>query len=184
MKKLLLIWACLVLTASCFSQDFSTPKPAPPPPQKSPPKSFPDWDKVYVGGGLGLQFGAITLVNIAPDIGYKITERYSAGVGVRYMYFADNRYTPPFTLNIYGASVFNRFIVTDFFFLHAEYEVLNGPWNQSFPNTRFNLNNVWVGGGLRQGGDGASLFITGLWNLNDEGYLPNPQIRMGIAIGL
>ncbi len=161
-----------------FSQVFTPP--AAPKEKKSP---FWSWDKVYTGGGIGLQFGTITLINIAPDFGYKITKRYSAGIGLRYMYFADKRYTPPFEINIYGASVFNRFIVTDFLFLHGEYEVLNGPWDYRFAR-RFNLNNVWVGGGLRQGSDNVSFNIMALWNLNDEGYLPNPQIRMGISIGL
>ena len=176
MKKILLFACCLLLTPNCFTQDFNAP---PPKPDKPP---FWSWDKIYTGGGLGLQFGAVTLVNVAPDIGYKITERYSAGLGIRYMYFADNRYIPPYKLNIYGASVFNRLIVTDFFFLHGEYEVLNGPWNNL--GTRFNITNVWVGGGLRQGSENSSLNLMVLWNLNDEGYLPNPQIRMGVSIGL
>lgn len=172
---------CLLPTAYCLSQDF-TPPAATTGPAKEP---FWSWDKVYFGGGLGLQFGTITLINIAPDIGYKITERYSAGIGIRYMYFADRRFSPPFALNIYGASVFNRFIVTDFFFLHAEYEVLNGPWIVNIP-TRFNIYNVWVGGGLRQAVGNSSLNIMALWNLNDGPYnpFPNPQIRAGISIGL
>ena len=178
MRRLLIsLYIFLMSCTFCNSQDFT---PAAPVPEKKP---FWDWDRVYMGGGIGLQFGVVTFVNVAPDIGYKITERYSAGVGLRYMYFADNTYSPPFKIDIYGASVFNRFIVTDFFFLHGEYEVLNGPWNQNI-STRFNITNVWVGGGLRQGGDGASLNLVVLWNLNDEGYLPNPQIRMGISIGL
>lgn len=179
MKSFLLISVFILsILEGAFSQDFTPPEP------KKEKKPFWSWDKVYFGGGLGLQFGSITLISVAPDIGYKITERYSAGIGIRYMYFADKRYTPPFEINIYGGSVFNRFIVTDFFFLHGEYEVLNGPWNAGFPNRRFNLNNVWVGGGLRQGTANASISIIALWNLNDEGYLPNPQIRMGISIGL
>jgi len=164
----------------CISQDFDPPVPTP----KDEKKPFWSWDKVYTGGGLGLQFGTITLINIAPDIGYRITERYSAGVGFRYMYFSDKRYNPPYEVNIYGGSVFNRFIVTNFFFLHGEYEILNGPWKSQFPKNRFNIYNVWVGGGLSQGSGNASINIMALWNLNDEGYLPNPQIRMGVSIGL
>jgi len=181
MKRLAVLFVyCLLSYVYCYSQDFT------PPVAGSAKAPFWSWSKVYVGGGLGLQFGNITLVNVAPDIGYRITERYSAGIGIRYMYFADNRYKPPFKLNIYGASVFNRFIVTNFLFLHGEYEVLNGPWNPSLPNYRFNLNNVWVGGGLSQGSNGASITLMGLWNLNVEPYnpFPNPQIRIGVSIGL
>jgi hypothetical protein len=179
MKKIaaiVLFTSNFLLLSSVFGQDFNPPEPKP----QSDKKKFPDWSKVYTGGGLGLQFGTVTLINVAPDIGYKITERYSAGVGLRYMYLQ----IPGYKIDIYGASIFNRFIVTDFFFLHGEYEVLNGPWDYRFPGHRFNLNNVWVGGGLRQGGGGTSFNVMALWNLNDEGYLPNPQIRMGISIGL
>lgn len=170
----------LFLSSFGFSQDFNPPEP-----KKEEKKPFWSWDRVYGGGGIGLQFGTITLVNVAPDIGYKVTERYSAGIGIRYIYFADRRYTPPFELNIYGASFFNRFIITDFLFAHAEYEVLNGPWNPNI-NRRYNLNNVWVGGGLRQVAGNAAINIMALWNLNEEPYnpFPNPQIRMGISIGL
>lgn len=181
MKKLTVILLFSMMQAIYgFSQDFNAPDPK----TTSDKEPFWSWDRVYTGGGLGLQFGSITLVNVAPDIGYRITERYSAGLGVRYMYFADNRYQPPFKINIYGGSVFNRFVVTDFFFLHGEYEVLNGPWDAYFPNHRFNLNNVWLGGGFRQGSDNVFLNLMLLYNLNDEGYLPNPQVRMGISIGL
>ena len=169
----------ILISAVCSSQDFN-----PPVPKKDEKKPFWSWDRVYGGGGIGLQFGTITLVNVAPDIGYKITERYSAGVGIRYIYFSDRR-PPPYSLNIYGASVFNRLIITDFLFAHAEYEVLNGQWNP-YTTRRFNLNNVWVGGGLRQVTGNVSLNLTALWNLNVEPFnpFPNPQIRMGISVGL
>ena len=177
MKKLAVLFTCCLLSVGyCRSQDFSTPA-TPPATDKKP---FWDWERVYTGGGIGVQFGTVTFVNVAPDIGYKITERYSAGIGLRYMYFK----TPAYKLDIYGASVFNRFVVTDFFFLHGEYEVLNGPWNANYPDHRFNLNNVWVGGGLRQGSDNVYLNLMVLWNLNDNIYLDNPQIRMGISVGL
>src|SRR3972149_6393380 len=137
MKKYISIFiCCLLYTSCCFSQDFNPPVPK----KENEKKPFWSWDKVYGGGGIGLQFGTITFVNVAPDIGYKITERYSAGIGIRYIYFADRRYTPPFVLDIFGGSIFNRFIVTDFFFLHGEYEVLNGPWNQ-YTAKRFNIIN-------------------------------------------
>ena len=176
MKKLAVIVFSCLLSVACFGQDFSDPK------KDEEKKSFWDWDKVYYGGGLGMQFGTYTLINVAPEMGYKITERYSVGIGARYMYYADNSYKPPYTIDIYGASLFNRFIITDFFFLHGEYEALNGPWD--FGGRRSTLNNVWVGGGLSQGSEGVSLNLMILWNLNDNIYLPNPQLRMGISIGL
>ena len=183
MKKLAVIIAyCLLFTAYCFTQDFTPPKPAEPAKGKTP---FWSWDRVYGGGGLGLQFGNFTLVNIAPDIGYKITEKYSAGIGLRYIYIGDRRVVPAYELNIYGASVFNRYLLTDFLFAHAEYEVLNGPWGY-YSSQRSFLTNIWVGSGLRQHAGNSSINVTALWNLNNtpNNPFPNPQIRIGIGIGI
>ena len=180
MKKIIFLFTFSVLAVNCFTQDFNPPEPK----KEKEKLPFWSWQRVYVGGGLGLQFGTITLIDVSPDFGYRITERYSAGIGIKYIHIADRRFTPPATLDIYGGSVFNRFIVTDFLFLHGEYEIINGPWNSPYNFERFNLNNVWAGGGLRQAVGNSSLNIMVLWNLNDEGYMPNPQIRMGISIGL
>ena len=182
MKKLFLISCCLFLTASCFSQDFNPPKKDTT--KQKPP--FWNWDKVYAGGDAFAWFDQYgSFVNISPLVGYKITKKYSAGFGLRYIYLQDRRYTPPEELSIYGGSLFNRFLVTDFFFLHAEYQVLNGPWNP-YTTRRFNLNNVLVGGGLRQVSGNASMNIIGLWNLNVEPYnpMPNPEFRLGVTFGM
>ncbi|HEY4800173.1 MAG TPA: hypothetical protein VII99_13920 [Bacteroidia bacterium] len=186
-KKLALIGICLLSGAFCYSQDFDVNPPVPKQEKEKEKEKKPFWslDKVYVGGGLGLQFGNFTMVNLSPDIGYRITDRYSAGIGVRYIYLSDKRYIPPSELNIYGGSIFNRFIITKFLFAHAEYEILNGPWYSNSVQ-RSNLNNIWVGGGLRQAAGNSSFNIMALWNLNETPInpFPNPQIRMGISIGL
>ena len=178
MKKLAVLFVCCLMSyAYCLSQDFTPP--APPKPAKPP---FWSWDKVYVGGGLGMWFGNPTFVNVAPNIGYKITERYSAGLGVRYLYIDDRFYN--YKLNIYGGSIFNRLIITDFLFAHAEYELVKVIEQAS--STSFNLENVWVGGGYRQVTGNSALNVMVLWNLNDKPYNPepNPQIRIGMNIGL
>ncbi|MBI4947048.1 MAG: hypothetical protein HY840_11685 [Bacteroidetes bacterium] len=168
----------------CFSQDFTPQKPADSTAAKGKPP-FWSWDKVYGGGGLGLQFGTFTLINIAPDIGYKLTDKFSAGIGIRYIYLGDNTVVPTYKMNVYGASVFSRYLITDFLFAHAEYETLNGPWSY-YNDRRSFLTNMWVGGGLRQHAGNASMNIMALWNLNDtpNNPFPNPQIRVGIGIGL
>lgn len=189
-KSILFLSFSLLSTVLCLSQDFgpapkpvTTTDPNTPPTKAKPP--FWSWDKVYAGGGLGLQFGTFTLINIAPDFGYKITEKFSAGIGIRYIYIGDNSYNPPYKLNIYGASVFSRYLLTSFLFAHAEYEVLNGPWNYNSDKRSF-LTNVWVGGGLRQHAGNASMNIMALWNLNQtpNNPFPNPQIRIGISVGI
>jgi long-subunit fatty acid transport protein len=179
-KQAFIILILLTFSFCASAQDFSLPDTTQKQNTKAP---FWSWQKIYVGGDLGLLFGNITMVNIAPIVGYKITDRYSAGVGIRYLYFADNY--AHYALNIYGGSLFNRFILTDFLFAHAEYEVLNGAWNPASSN-RFNLVNIWGGGGLQQSMGNSSFNIMALWNFNESIYnpFPNPQIRVGANIGL
>jgi hypothetical protein len=172
-------------TAACFSQDFNPPEPK----KEKEKKPFWSWDKVYGGGGIGLSFGnRITFINLSPQVGYKITEKYSAGFGITYIYVQDRGFTPAYSLNIFGGNIFNRYLITNFLFAHAEYEIINGPWNLPYSNKRFNLYNVWLGGGLRQSAGHSSLNIVALWNLNEtfysRMYFPSPQIRIGINIGI
>ena len=129
-----------------------------------------------------MDFGTITTVNVSPVIGYKITERYSAGLGITYIYFSDKRTLPVYSQNIYGGNIFNRFMLFDFLFAHAEYEILNGDW--LYNAKRFYINNMWVGGGLCQQSGNSSLGIMVLWNLLENDYIKSPQIRIGVNIGI
>ncbi len=180
-KNLLLIACCLLSITYCFSQDFNPPAPK----TEKPKEPFWSTSKIYGGGGIGLWFGSSgSNVNLNPQIGYKLTEKFSMGVGATYMYISDKRFLPPINFNIYGGDIFSHYIITDFLFAHAEYELLNGNWNTPLDNSRFFIQNVWVGGGLRQHMGNSSLNLMCLWNLNDQGYIQNPQISMGINIGL
>ena len=184
-KIILLIAYCLLPIAYCLSQDFTPPKPADPSKSKLP---FWSKDKIYTGGGIGLSFGTVTFINLTPIIGYKITPKYSVGAGLTYMYIGDNRFASPFSLNVYGGNVFTRYLITNFLFVHAEYELLNGNWDEYYTSNRFWLENVWVGGGLRQHAGNSSVNIMALWNLNptiySNAYFGNPQIRIGFGIGI
>jgi len=80
-------------------------------------------DRVYFGGGLDLAFGTITIIGASPLVGYMITEKLSAGVGITYQYYKDNRFTPDFTTSIYGGRLFARYNIFDPFFLYNEYEI-------------------------------------------------------------
>lgn len=181
MKKTILLFALILPSfALCFAQDStSVPKAK----SETNKKSSWDWDNVYMDGGLGLwfdQYGSI--VNISPQFGYKLTDDFSVGAGITYMHISNKYYSPPINFNIYGGSIFGRYLITDFLFLHAEYQPLNANWK--FPyNKRFFINNVWLGGGLRQQSGNSSFSVIGLWNVNDEGYIQNPQIRIGFGIG-
>lgn len=145
-----------------------------------------DWSKVTVGGGLGLTFGTITYIEIAPILGYYLTDNILAGVGVNYIYYENANFN--YKTSIYGGRVFGQYLFNDLPLLaHVETELINIDLFGN--NERVNITNVYVGGGFKQRLGGASyLFVLGLWNLNEtrESFFiqPNPTIRIGVSIGL
>lgn len=90
----------------------------------------PHWsDRFFFGGGIGgLQFGRVTNISLLPMVGYKITPDWHAGVGIKYNYYRDKRYTPTITDNIYGGRLFTRYLFSIGNQLqitpHLEYEFL------------------------------------------------------------
>ncbi len=149
-------------------------------------------DRLYFGGNLGLAFGDITIIEVAPLVGYRITPRWSSGIGLKYEYYKTSRNVyGNFSTSIYGGSVFTEYnIWKDFItqgislIAHCEYEALSLDQkyfeDPNLPHGRFILNSVLVGGGIRQHlGGRVSLNILILWNLNQTQYSPyeNPTIR-------
>lgn len=147
----------------------------------------PFWDKVYVGGNIGLQFGTVTFIEVSPLAGYKFTEDFSAGVGITYQYYRykDNFYD--FETNVYGARVFGRYLFTDNLFGHVEYEHLSLEAFDFFPRRRVEVGSLLAGGGYMQRlGANSAIVAMILYNFTESVYTPyqNPIIRIGVNIGL
>jgi len=171
-------------------------------------------DRFFFGGNIGMQFGSMTLFDISPLVGYRLTNNIAVGVGVTYKYFrykdfysitlgGQTRYYD-YKANILGGSLFSRYYLTsesyDFMnniFLHAEYEYLDFSHDAYYLNSlgtdvevvkeNRGISSVFVGGGLRQPlAKKLYLELMVLWNLNESIYSPyeNPIIRIGIAAGL
>lgn len=153
-------------------------------------KSFRD--RLFTGGDLGLQFGDITLIDIRPLIGYKITDSWAVGITATYIYYKDSYYD--YKTNIYGGSIFTRYYVEiiDNVFLHGEYEVLNydAPYLDMSGHIyykRITANNVLIGGGYSFPlGENSSVDLLLLYNLNEneQSLYSNPIIRVGLNLGL
>ena len=142
-------------------------------------------DHLFTGGNFGLQFGTITLIDISPLIGYKITPKFSAAFGISYIYYKDSRSVPAFSQNIYGARIIGRYFIFDNLFAHVEYEGLNSNWD--YYKKPFTLYNLLAGAGYRQAvSDRLFLDAMLLWNFNTGYYQPynNPVIRIGFNLGL
>ena len=76
----------LASVLTCFAQ-FEQDKP-----------SFKD--RLFFGGGFGLTVGSVTHVDISPMVGYRITDRFSAGIGLSYQYYKYPAYN--IKTSIYG----------------------------------------------------------------------------------
>lgn len=141
-------------------------------------------ERIFFGGGFGLQFGTVTQVEVSPIIGYRLTKRLQAGIGITYSYYNDKRFTPAFDFSTYGGSVFSRFFILDNIFAHAEIEALNTEvFNIYLETDRRWIDNYYIGGGFYQRfGPRSGVAITILYNLNyQNGITPssNPVIRIG-----
>ncbi|MBW6490096.1 MAG: hypothetical protein K0B15_02765 [Lentimicrobium sp.] len=159
-------------------------------------------EKLVYGGGFGLQFGTLTLIDLSPVIGYRLTPKLETGLGFTYKYYKyKNYWYNPVTgqrydlkSNITGGSVYAKYHIFENVFAHTEFEQLR----YNYTNYHFNgsvmetdkqvadITSVFVGGGYRQRFSQNSYFyIMALWNLTEDAMSPynNPLIRMGVILG-
>ena len=146
-------------------------------------------ENIYYGGNLGLSFGNITYIDISPMIGYQVSDYYSAGVTFTYQYFNDKRID--ISGNVIGGGIFNRFHITEEFFLHAEYQNLSyselNAISDNGSNDRLTVPYLWLGAGFNQRvGGSAAIFVSFLYDViqDPNGLLQNPQIRGGVTLGI
>jgi hypothetical protein len=147
--------------------------------------------RLFYGGGFGLQFGSVTLIEVSPLVGYKVTPKLGIGLSPTYKYYSyryTNTSSSRIETNVYGGSIFARYLIFENIFAHAEYETLF--YNIKVPGYLTEMrqyNSVLVGGGYRQQiGANAAMNLLVLWNLNDTPDSPytNPVIRIGFTVGM
>lgn len=152
--------------------------------RKHPPKER-FIDRMFTGGNLGAQFGTITFIDVSPLLGYKVTDKFSLGIGATYQYYHYKDKYYDFETNVYGGRVFGRYLFTDYLFGHAEYEYLNLE-AFDFKRRRVDVESILAGGGyIQRISDHASIVAMILYNFTESVYTPysNPIIRIGVNIG-
>jgi hypothetical protein len=97
-------------------------------------------DRFFTGGGFGLSFGTYTNVQLAPILGFKVTDWFAAGVGLTYIYIGDAFSSE----NFIGKKVFLQGQIYKGVFAHAEYE------NFSSLSEKYSVNATLAGAGYRQ----------------------------------
>ncbi|MCD6064432.1 MAG: hypothetical protein K0R82_2343 [Flavipsychrobacter sp.] len=215
MKKLLLIVFFIPLALNVMAQDTVYSSSGKPISQyrlneekKAADRGF-DKSKLIFGGGF--TFGAgngIFNAGIWPIVGYRVTEKFSVGVGLGYEYLSAKNYwmiRHPVTLvdeyyslkvSIYRGSIWARHIIWNNIFAHVEPEI--NLWNARRPyydgnppevkkrNESFTVPRALVGGGIRQPiGDRSSLVVMVLYDVIQDDKSPySPlDIRFGFNVG-
>ena len=168
-----------------------------------------DASRIIFGGGLGLGFGSVTNVSVAPIVGYRITDNFSAGIGMGYQYVRVKDYYPvydknntviykPYTANIYSPSVWTRYVIWKNIFAHLEYEHNFMSFKEYYNNysvtldildrtVKYNAPSLLLGGGFRQPvSDRVSIVFMGLYDVIQDKYSPYKgtiAFRFGIVAG-
>ncbi len=166
-------------------------------------KDYSFRDRLFFGGSFGIVAGDYTDIEIAPLVGYYITPRWAAGIGITYEYYnnkyhwSDGRSYERYETNIWGGRLFTNYVIVnnvsdwiplgfDFrIFAHVEYEALS--YEKGFyihdATGRELQNSFLVGGGFRfPMGKRSSMNLTILWNLNstlNDFYGSGPILRLG-----
>lgn len=153
--------------------------------------STPFKDRLWFGGGLGLNFGTVTAVQIDPLVGVYVdnNKRLSFGVGPSYYYVKYNSPIVNSSYTGYGYRLFSRYNVIEQAFVHAEFYHLNVErYNLVDQLVRTWVPHLLVGGGYREPiGGSSSLYLQILWEVLQD---PNsvyrgqgPIITGGVGIG-
>jgi hypothetical protein len=185
MKRLLpgLLGAVLVLVGSSSFAQTGPNQPSSPPPTVK--------DRFFFGGGLGLSFGDVDYVEIAPLVGYHVMPKLDGGMQVFYRWVNDGRYPEDISTDDYGANIFMRYFVLPSIFVQGQYEFINYEFIlPSLDTERDTANSFLAGGGYSQPiGRGAGFYFSVLYNFSyDDNDLTSPyadawQVQAGVTVG-
>lgn len=169
-----------------------------------------DASRIVFGGGFGFGFGNVTNISISPIVGYRVSDRFSAGVGMGYQYLRVKNYSElrdasnnpvykPLTGSLYSPSVWMRYVLWNNIFAHIEYEHNfitqrqyrnnNSIYMGAIEEVKLNVNapSLLVGAGIRQPvSDRVSILFQGLYDvLQDKNspYRGGLTFRFGIVAG-
>lgn len=114
-----------------------------------------DVRRLEFGGSFGLQFGNYTLINISPQVGYRLSNKFSAGVGLGYTYYGTEIRGEDYKEHFASFNVYGRLYPVNFIVLSVmpeiskmwqTYEYLGGKESYS----KF-VPSLVVGAGIRLG---------------------------------
>jgi len=161
---------------------------------KSPNENLKKFtDKLVYGGFImpgyyyNPNYGNVFYISANPNIGYKITDDLTLGIGFNYNYTKVNsRNGINYSQSIYGPSAFGRYLIFRNAFAQLQYDKINQPDYYSINGERVWIDYVFAGGGYYQKfNDRAGLVFSVLYNLtpNKNSIYQNPLIQIGFIGG-
>ena len=90
--------------------------------------------RLTFGGGIGLQSGDYTVVNIAPQVGYDFTNYFNAGGGLTYTYYKEKYDNIKQTNSYFGLNLYGKLYPIPYIVLMVQPEV-NRMW-RTYKNTQ------------------------------------------------
>jgi|WetSurMetagenome_2_1015567.scaffolds.fasta_scaffold09026_8 hypothetical protein len=200
MKQVIIIFGLLFISSSLSAQ---IEEPVNPEQSKQKEKTR-FIDKLVFGGDIGLSFGTITYIKLEPVVGYKITPRFTAGIGPIYIFEKYKNYN--LQSSTYGGKAIASFTILrgtesggvfplGNLLLHAENEIVSVEplyeritqigtqyYYEYFFGSRKVIDNLLLGFGLTQPIAGRfSVSIFALWDVTQSPYSPysNPILKFG-----
>jgi hypothetical protein len=145
-------------------------------------------ERTVVGGSLGLGLSSsngsgMFYGSLTPLLGYRVTDRLSAGVGFNYTYYKSRLYEE----QIYAGIAWARFGLFNGLFACAEINQVNAPIYSLGGMTRENFPLVLAGGGISQGIEhGLGTYFQIMYDFTEEVRSPYGPIiiRGGLLIPL
>lgn len=163
--------------------------------KKQQNKGF-DPSKIVVGGYLGLAFGSVTSVYVAPMVGYRITDNFVAGIDFSYNYYKAKDYwylqNPvtgetgyyDFTQDLLSVGVWARYRVWQGLFVGTQFDQNyssytspgfdpSGSGNIVNQKVKYDFLSLLVGAGYRAPiGDRASMNFSLMYDVLQNQYSP------------
>jgi hypothetical protein len=190
-KRVVLILVLVLATAGVWAQERE---------EDEGKKGFQK-EKLFVGGNFGLAFGNYTFINISPQLGYRFTNLFAAGMGIngQYVSFKERYFDTgdPYrkvSQTVIGLNVFGRVYPIRNIMLQAQPEanyifgkqIFYGPPKQEYKLDASIVPSLLMGGGLVLPSGRGEMLITVFYDVLQDKASPygrRPIYNFGYNIG-
>lgn len=184
-KNLFLSFLLLICTCTVFAQQTENE-------EDGEKKGF-DRSRLFAGGNFGLSFGDYTFINISPQVGYRFTNMFAAGIGINGQYTQyrvryGSQTVSRSNYGVAGMNIFGRFYPIQQAFIQAQPEMnyIWGSVKDYSSDSKYSLNGkimpsflLGAGGILPMGNVGGLIVMVQYDLLNKTGYGSDPSTPYG-----